>query len=69
MQCDEACVWGGGEAGQGEQRPDAEIVQMVLLTGEEHENISGRFVGEDKLSLEYPSGGVQKKQLDIETDV
>ena len=42
---------------------------MVLLTGEEHENISGRFVGKDILSLEYPSGVVQKKQLDIETDV
>ena len=66
VQRDEACAWGGGEARFGEQRPMPRLCGMVH--GEEHEKISGSFVGENTLSLEYPSGGVQKKQLERETD-
>lgn len=66
VQSDEACAWGGGEARFGEQRPMPRLRGMVH--GEEHEKISGSFVGENTLSLEYPSGGVQKKQLERETD-
>ena len=68
VQCDEACAWGAGEARFGEQRPMPRLRGIVLMSGKEREKIGGSFVGENTLSLEYPSGGVQKKQLERETD-